>query len=117
LFNSGELPWIYIPPPQEAIFPEINALLIKGDDRAVKKVAWCTGGAQNGFEQAIDLGADVYISGEVSENTFHLAKESGVHYLAAGHHATERFGVKALGQHLAEKFALKVQYILRQNMD
>jgi len=88
-----------------------EALLIKGDERLVKTVAWCTGGAQNGFEQAIDLGVDLYISGEVSENTFHLAKESGVHYLAAGHHATERFGVKALGKHLKEKFALTTQYI------
>lgn len=88
-----------------------EALLIKGDERLVKTVAWCTGGAQNAFERAIDLGVDLYISGEVSENTFHLAKESGVHYLAAGHHATERFGVKALGKHLEDKFALATQYI------
>ncbi len=88
-----------------------NALLIKGDERLIKKVAWCTGGAQNGFEEAISLGADVYISGEVSENTFHLAKESGVNYIAAGHHATERFGVKALGKHLKQQFDVNVDYV------
>ncbi len=101
----------------DALVNDINqnlgrkGLLIKGDDRAVKKIAWCSGGAQNGFEQAIELGADIYISGEVSENTFHLAKESGVHYLAAGHHATERFGVKALGQHLKKEFDIGVEFV------
>ncbi len=88
-----------------------EAQLIKGDERMVKQVAWCTGGAQNGFEEAIALGADIYISGEVSENIYHLAKESGVHYLVAGHHATERFGVQALGTHLAKQFKVHVDYI------
>ena len=88
-----------------------ESLHIKGDDRPIKTIGWCTGGAQNAFEQAINLGVDMYISGEISENTYHLAKESGVHYIAAGHHATERYGVKALGEHLSKEFSLKVEFI------
>lgn len=88
-----------------------SALLIKGSQRKVKTIAWCSGGAQNGFEQAIDMGADVYISGEASENTFHLAKESGVHYIGAGHHATERLGVKTFGEHLSKQFSIDVEFI------
>ena len=71
----------------------------------------CTGAAQSYFEQAIEKGVDAYISGEISEQTVHLARESGVHYIAAGHHATERYGVQLLGEHLAEKFGLKHQFI------
>jgi putative NIF3 family GTP cyclohydrolase 1 type 2 len=58
--------------------------------------AWCSGAAQGFFEQAIALGVDLYVSGEISEQTVHLARESGVAYLAAGHHASERYGVLAL---------------------
>lgn len=86
-------------------------LHLPGGPKKVKKIAWCSGGAQNYIEQAAEWGADVYVSGEVSEQTTHLAKELGIHYLAAGHHATERYGVKALGEHLAEKFDLAVQFI------
>jgi putative NIF3 family GTP cyclohydrolase 1 type 2 len=86
--------------------------LVIGDlNRTVKTVAWCTGGAQNYISEAIELGVDVYISGEVSEQTVHMARESGVAYIAAGHHATERYGVKALGEHLAEKFGLRHEFI------
>ena len=59
----------------------------------------------------IDAGADLYVSGEISEQTTHLARESGVPYLAAGHHATERYGVEALGAHLAGRFGLKVDFV------
>ena len=77
--------------------------LVLGDaDRELRRVAWCTGGAQGFFDDAIAAGADVYLSGEVSEQTMHIAAESGVAYLAAGHHATERFGVQAVGSHLSE---------------
>jgi putative NIF3 family GTP cyclohydrolase 1 type 2 len=69
-------------------------------------VAWCTGGAQGYLDQAVDLGVDAYISGEISEQTVHTARETGVHYFSAGHHATERYGVQALGQHLHDKFGL-----------
>ncbi len=80
-------------------------------DREIKKVAWCTGAAQSYFEQAINLGVDAFISGEVSEATTHIARENNVHYYAAGHHATERYGVKALGEHIADELGLAVDFI------
>jgi len=86
-------------------------LLVGDGQREVKKVAWCSGGAQSYFEQAILAGADLFMSGEISEQTVHLARESGVPYLAAGHHATERYGVMALGRHLAERFGVTCDYI------
>jgi dinuclear metal center YbgI/SA1388 family protein len=79
--------------------------------RPVRRIAWCSGGAQAYFEAAIALGVDAFVSGEISEPTVHLARETGVAYLAAGHHATERYGVEALGRHLAGKFALDVEFV------
>lgn len=87
-----------------------ESLHLPGGPKTVQKIAWCSGGAQGYIQQAIDWGVDVYISGEVSEQTTHQALESSIHYLAAGHHATERFGVKALGEHLAAKFNLDVAF-------
>jgi dinuclear metal center YbgI/SA1388 family protein len=86
-------------------------MLIGDPERAVRTLAWCSGGAQGYFEQAIMAGADLYMSGEISEQTVHLARESGVPYLAAGHHATERYGVMALGAHLAECCGLNCDYV------
>ena len=86
-------------------------LHLPGGPEQVETIAWCSGGAQGMIETALDWAADVYISGEVSEQTTHIARESGIHYLAAGHHATERVGVQALGQHLAEKFGLSVSFV------
>ena len=77
----------------------------------IESIAWCTGGGQGYLEQAIEAGVDAFVSGEISEPTVHLALESGVHFFAAGHHATERGGVKALGEHLAQRFELDVQFI------
>ena len=86
--------------------------LVIGDmNKSIKNVAWCTGGAQGYMQDAIDLGVDVFISGEVSEQTYHLARESGVAFIAAGHHATERYGVQALGEHLAQHFGIEHEYI------
>mgnify|MGYP006276931001 FL=1 len=86
--------------------------LVIGDmNKSIKNVAWCTGGAQGYMQDAIDLGVDVFISGEVSEQTYHLARESGVAFIAAGHHATERYGVEALGEHLAQHFGIEHEYI------
>jgi hypothetical protein len=79
--------------------------------KVVRRVAWCTGAAQGYLEDAVRLGVDAYISGEISEQTVHLARESGVAYIAAGHHATERYGIQALGEHLATRFELKHQFI------
>ncbi len=83
--------------------------------RQVRRVAWCTGAAQQYLETAIALGVDVFVSGEISEQTVHLARESGVSYIAAGHHATERYGVQALGQHLAQHFGLTHQFVDIEN--
>lgn len=86
-------------------------LVIGDPQKLVQKVAWCTGAAQGYMESAIELEADVFISGEISEQTTHQAVESGVSYISAGHHATERYGVQALGEHLAEKFNLTHQFV------
>jgi len=86
-------------------------MLIGEMDQRVNHVAWCTGAAQNLFADGIAAGADVYISGEISEQTVHLSRESGVPYLACGHHATERYGVRALGEHVATHFGIRHQFI------
>lgn len=86
-------------------------LLVGDAARTVRRVAWCTGGAQGYFEQAIAEGVDLYISGEISEQTTHIARESGVPYIAAGHHATERYGVRALGEHVASRFDVQVEFV------
>ncbi|MEN9424278.1 MAG: hypothetical protein RL122_1661 [Pseudomonadota bacterium] len=82
-------------------------LLIAGGEHPVQRIAWCTGGAQGYIQQAFELGADTYLSGEISEHTVHFARENGIHYIAAGHHATERYGIQALGEHLAQQFGLE----------
>ncbi|WP_319380025.1 Nif3-like dinuclear metal center hexameric protein [Thiomicrorhabdus sp.] len=88
-----------------------EALHLPGGPDMVQKIAWCSGGAQNYIDQAVEWGADVYISGEVSEQTTHLAAECGIHYLAAGHHATERLGVKSLGEHVSKYFDVECQFV------
>ena len=93
-----------------------RAPLVLGDQQQpVHTLAWCTGGAQKYFQQAIDLGVDAYISGEVSESQYHLAQESGVRFFACGHHATERYGVQALGLAAASSFGLDVHFIDENN--
>ncbi|WP_040725976.1 Nif3-like dinuclear metal center hexameric protein [Thiomicrorhabdus sp. Kp2] len=92
-----------------------DALHLPGGKELVRRIAWCSGGAQGYIDQAIEWGADVYISGEVSEQTTHLAKECGLHYLSAGHHATERLGIKALGEHLEKKFDLQCFFVDIEN--
>lgn len=77
----------------------------------IKKVGWCTGGGQDYIELAVEQGCDAFISGEVSERTTHIARELGIHYFAAGHHATERYGVKALGEWLAKEYDVDVEFI------
>jgi dinuclear metal center YbgI/SA1388 family protein len=85
--------------------------LIGESSREIRRIGWCSGGAQGYFEQAIALGLDAFVSGEISEQTVHLARESGVAYFAAGHHASERFGARALAAHLAERFAIKCEFV------
>lgn len=86
-------------------------VVVEGDGRPLRRLAWCTGGAQGYFEAAIAAGADAFLTGEISEPQAHYARETGVAYFACGHHATERFGVAALGAHLAERFGLEHQFI------
>lgn len=86
--------------------------LVIGDAaKPVQRIAWCTGAAQDYFDEAIRLGVDAFITGEISEQTVHAARESGVAFIAAGHHATERYGVQALGEHAAQKFGIAHQFI------
>lgn len=86
-------------------------LCVGNRQQTVRRVAWCTGGAQGMMQAAIDHGVDVYITGEASEQNFHMANESGVAFVAAGHHATERYGVKALGEAIARHFGVQVDFV------
>lgn len=85
-------------------------LLVAGE-RPIRRLAWCTGAAQGYIEQAVAAGADAYLTGEVSEATVHCARENGISFLAAGHHATERYGVQALGEWLAQRFAIEHRFV------
>ena len=84
---------------------------VRGDGRPLRRVAWCTGGAQGYFEAAIAAGADLFLTGEISEPQAHYARETGVAFIAAGHHATERYGVQALAAQAAEALGLTHQFI------
>ena len=86
-------------------------LVIGAETQQVSRIAWCSGGAQSLFEAALSLGVQVFLSGEISEQHVHLAHETGVAYLAVGHHASERYGVEALAAHLAAKFGLDCAFI------
>lgn len=86
-------------------------LHVTGSGQPIKRVAWCSGAAQGMIDQAANLGVDAYLTGEVSEPTVHSARELGLHFFSAGHHATERYGVQALGQYLAEQLDVEHQFI------
>ena len=85
--------------------------LVQNAQTAIKKIAWCTGGAQGYFEAAIAAGADAFITGEISEPQAHYAREMGVAYLACGHHATERYGAPAVAAHVAAQLGLAHVFI------
>jgi len=85
-------------------------VLCEGDG-AVRRVAWCTGGGQGYIDEAADAGADLFVTGEVSEQTIHIARERGIGFIAAGHHATERFGVQSVGAWLAEELGVDHTFI------
>jgi dinuclear metal center YbgI/SA1388 family protein len=85
-------------------------LMIEGAG-PIRRIAWCTGGAQGYIDQAVTAGVDAYLTGEVSEPTVHIARENGLSFFAAGHHATERYGVQALGDYLANRFAVEHLFI------
>ncbi|MDL2175807.1 Nif3-like dinuclear metal center hexameric protein [Stutzerimonas sp. FeSN7] len=85
-------------------------LMVEGSS-PIQRVAWCTGGAQGYIEQAVAVGVDAYVTGEISEPTAHIARENGLSFFAAGHHATERYGVCALGEYLANRFGIEHLFI------
>lgn len=90
-------------------------LLSTRPQQQIRKLGWCTGGGQSFFQQAIDTGVDAFITGEVSEPQYHLAQECGVVFIAAGHHATERYGIQALAQALAAQFNIHQQFFDEPN--
>jgi dinuclear metal center YbgI/SA1388 family protein len=118
-FGEQELGWIGTTDVVDAaaLAQQVETLLgrtvtlVPGKGGPIRRVAWCTGGAQGYFEAAIAAGADAFITGELSEPQFHLARECGVAYLACGHHATERFGAPAVAQQVADQLGLKHQFI------
>ncbi|MBL8259588.1 MAG: Nif3-like dinuclear metal center hexameric protein [Candidatus Competibacteraceae bacterium] len=86
-------------------------LYICGGDASITALAWCTGAAQSYIELALEAGANAFLTGEASEQTVHFARENGLHFFAAGHHATERYGVRALGAHLADTFEFSFEFV------
>ncbi len=86
-------------------------LVIEGGEHEISRIGWCSGAAQSYIEAAAALGLDAFISGEIGEPTVHAARELGIHYISAGHHATERYGVRALGEHLSEHFSLENHFV------
>ena len=86
-------------------------LTVGDKQQIIDRVAWCTGGAQGYMQVAVDAGVDLYLSGEASEPTFHLANETETAYVGAGHHATERYGIKALGEAIQQHFGIRVDFV------
>ena len=86
-------------------------LVIGDDEKPVRRIAWCTGAAQDYFDEAVRQGVDAFITGEISERNVHAARESGVAFVSAGHHATERYGVQTLGEHISRRFGIAHQFI------
>lgn len=123
-FGDQNLGWIGRPQNEESarsLAARLEArlqrtpMLVGDPDRVVRRLAWCTGGAQSFFDDAIAAGADLFVSGEISEQTVHLARESGVPYLAAGHHATERYGARAIAAYLGERLGLEAEFVDIEN--
>ena len=109
----------------DAIFANVQALVAKiehelgrrvtcvsgAEGKPIRRLAWCTGGAQGFFEGALAAGADAFITGEISEPQAHLARETGTTFIAAGHHATERYGAPAVAAHVAQQLGLSHRFI------
>ena len=119
-FGEGDLGWAGIAPDLNTVADLAERVerrlgrppLVIGDPtQSLGTVGWCTGAAQNYLTDAIAAGVSTYLSGEISESTVHLARETGSVYLGCGHHATERYGVRALGNHLAEQFGIRHHFV------
>ncbi len=89
--------------------------IIGTSERTLRRIAWCSGAAQSYFEEAVALGVDVFLTGEISEQNVHVAQETGVAFIAGGHHATERYGVQALGEHLANQWGIEHRFFDMDN--
>jgi dinuclear metal center YbgI/SA1388 family protein len=128
-FGEQDLGWIGVPAPApeagegmaftsaQALARHVEGLLshpvvlVPGRTGAIRRIGWCTGGAQSYFEAAIAAGVDAFITGEISEPQAHYARECGVAYLACGHHATERYGASALAAHVAAQLGVAHDFI------
>ncbi len=103
------------PMPQSILVERLTNVLgrqvISVLERSVRRIAWCTGGGQDYIDVAADAGADLFVTGEISEQTVHVARERGIGFIAAGHHATERFGVQAVGAWLADEFDIEHYFV------
>jgi len=120
-FGEQDIGWLGVPERAGGTAAELaeqlalrlgrEPVLVGDPARPVGRLAWCTGGAQGYFEQAIAAGVDVYVSGEISEQTTHIARESGVPYIAAGHHATERYGAMAMAGYLRDVLGLEASFL------
>lgn len=117
LGRLGTTPDITVPELTVKITAELarTPLVVGPQDKTIRRVAWCTGAAQDMIEAAADACCDCFISGEISERTTHIAREAGITYFACGHHATERFGIRALGEILAQESGLDVRFIDVEN--
>jgi dinuclear metal center YbgI/SA1388 family protein len=114
LLSVGELPEAMKPAQLSDLIQQKlgrSPLHIKAGPATIKKVAWCTGAAQDLLFDATQYAVDAFITGEISERTVHMAREYGVHFFAAGHHATERYGVRALAELLADKFDISCEFV------
>jgi dinuclear metal center YbgI/SA1388 family protein len=87
-----------------------KSIHVLANSKQIQRIAWCTGAAQHMIEDAVQQNADLFLTGEISEQTTHVARENDLHFVAAGHHATERYGVMALGEHLANEFELEHRF-------
>ncbi|UOF93584.1 MAG: Nif3-like dinuclear metal center hexameric protein [Bordetella sp.] len=88
-----------------------SPLIIGKPEKIIQSIAWCTGAAQNMFQDAINKNFDAFLTGEISEHNVHLARETNTGFISAGHHATERFGIQALGTKIAQEFGIEVEFI------
>lgn len=119
--GPGNLVWLgHTQPPDQSVRDlaaririqlERQPVVVGADEAKAGLVAWCTGGAQGMQEAAIAAGAQTYITGEISEPNAHIARETGTTFISAGHHATERYGVRAAGEEIARRFDVKVSFV------
>jgi len=93
------------------ILYDTNPLIFDYGPSNVEAIGFVSGGGAHHLQEGIALGLHVFVTGEPAESSMHLAKESGIHFVAAGHYATERLGIKALGEHIAQEFGIEVEFI------